>query len=106
MPVTGPVLDEVVKQAVVWYQTTIVKMMDAVEQDGYPYGSVKLSPAEQLSGYLSMTPEDWQVLFARLERRFRGLPDSRGLVEKEAARYVQRMETLKNKLGAVVPPIL
>lgn len=102
MPLTGPVLDEIVKEAVEWYQENLLYLLKAMEER-HPYGSVRLTPEEQLAKYLAMTEEDWSILFARLERRYRGLPNSRKLVEEEAAKYVKRMETLRSKISDVIP---
>lgn len=99
MPVEGPLLDDLAKQAVEWYQKGVVQLMEALESDGHPYGAVRKSPAEQLNEYLSLDNAGWANLFSKLERRFRGLPNSRDLVQREAARYVNRMETLRSKLG-------
>ena len=103
MALTGPVFEEIVAEAVSWYQDNLLFLMRAMEEGGHPYGAVRLSPAEQVAKYLTMTEEDWSILFALLERRFQGLPNSRALIEDAATRYVKRMETLRSKVSDVIP---
>lgn len=98
---SGSDLDEVVTAVATWYRTTKLEMIRAFERD-HPYGSVRLTPAEQLSAYLSMTPEDWQTKMDQLGRRFRGFPNKAKLVEEELTHYIARMETLRSKLTGVI----
>jgi len=100
---SGRQLDEVVEQAVAWYYESLDFLMKALEEGPHRYGSVRLTPAEQLADYLTMTEESWAALFARLETRYQGFPDSRKRVEEAAGKYVKRMETLKAELGDMVP---
>ncbi len=108
MPViSGPELDKMADELAVWYTDTLLWLMEAMEEGGYPYGSVRLTPAEQLMRHMSMTPEDWQGMVASLERRYQGFPNQAKLVEQALTRYVKRMELFRSKVygypGVQVP---
>ena len=102
MTLTGTQLEEVAREAADWYYDSVETLVKALEED-FPYGNVKLTPAEQMQQYLAMTPEGWQVLFASLERRYRGMPNSSQKIEEAATRYVKRMETIRSQFGSVIP---
>lgn len=106
MTLSGPKLDIVVKEATAWYYEMAEKLMKALEEDSHPYGTVRLSPAEQVAQYLELDQDGWQALLASLERRYRGFPNSSKLVEDAATRYVQRMETLRSQVAGVSPVML
>lgn len=91
--ITGPKLDELADQLKVWYLETREGLIQALEE-GYPYGSVPMSPQEQVNRFLSMTKEDWQVLISRLSERHRGKPNIQNLVREELQDYIQRMTRL------------
>ncbi len=79
-----------------WYYRELEALMDALEE-GYPYGSTKLSTTEQYQRYREMRPEDWREFILSLEQRFRGFPDSRDRVQSAIDTYVARMEALGQK---------
>lgn len=94
MPIiTGPRLDEMARQLREWYITTRDSLMKALEE-GYPYGSVPLTPQEQVDRFMSMTPEDWQIMSAKLALRHRGKPNVQELVRKDIQDYITRMSRL------------
>lgn len=88
--ITGPELDKVKGELVEWYQTTREMLIKALEE-GYPYGSLELSPAEQLQRFLDMTPEESQYMATRLAERYRGLPNQNELVEADLKAYTDSM---------------
>lgn len=91
--ITGPQLDEIVEELKEWYLKTAEELMQALEE-GYPYGSIPMSPSQQVEKFLSMTQKDWQVLISRLAERHRGKPDVQELVQQELQDYIQRMTRL------------
>ncbi len=91
--ITGPELDSIVEELQAWYLKTAEELMQALEE-GYPYGSIPMSPSQQVEQFLSMTQEDWEVLTSRLGERHRGKPDVQEIVQKELQDYIQRMTTL------------
>lgn len=91
MPViSGPELDRLKKDAMDWYYDMRQRLIEDLER-GYPYGAVKLSPAEQYQNYIQMQPEDWTGLIAQLTNRYRGLPDQDRLVNNDLSSYVRKM---------------
>ncbi len=102
MTLTGAQLEQVAREAAEWYYSSAETLMKALEED-FPFGSVKQTPAEQMQQYLAMTPVGWQELFASLERRYRGMPNSSQKIEEAATRYVKRMETIRSQFGSVMP---
>jgi len=101
MPIiTGPSLDELVKELTDWYVETREMLIKALEQ-GYPYGSVPLTPSEQVSNFMSMTPEDWQVLQDKLAERHRGKPNAQELVREDLEAFVAKMNRVAFPRGTV-----
>ena len=95
MPVlTGPELDSLAKELRQWYVETRDWLVSMLETP-YPYGSTPLTKDEQLEQFLSLTPEDWQGLIAKLEERYRGLKDMRERVQADLNSYVLSMDKLR-----------
>ncbi|KKK88738.1 hypothetical protein LCGC14_2740140 [marine sediment metagenome] len=92
--ITGPSLDELVKELSSWYIKTRGELIQALEE-GYPYGSTPLTPRQQVDKFMSMTPEDWEGLVSKLVDRHRGKPDAEALARKDLEDYVAKM----NRMG-------
>jgi len=91
MPIiTGPSLDELAKELSQWYIETREMLIQALEED-YPYGSVPLTPGEQVDRFMSMTPEDWEALTNKLTDRHRGKPKAQELVREDLEDFVDKM---------------
>ena len=99
MILSGPELDEVVRQAKEWYLEMREYLLKQLEAGPYPYGNIRLSRAEQYSRYREMTPQDWSQLYVTLQNKYAGHPNSRELVGNEIMRYRQRMETVGRELA-------
>lgn len=98
MPIVdGPTLDRLVKQVQEWYTETRARLIEDLERDGYPYGTVRLTQEEQLYKYLAMTPADWSSMTQRLLNKYRGQPDAMQRTSQDIKRYQERMEGLKQK---------
>jgi hypothetical protein len=94
MPIiTGPSLDEIAKESAAWYIKTRERLIQALEE-GYPYGSIPLTPSEQVERFMSMTQEDWNGLVAKLVDRHRGKPDAEALARKDLEDFVNKMNRL------------
>jgi len=94
MPIiTGPSLDELAKDLTAWYLETREMLMQALEED-YPYGSVSLTPSEQVDRFMSMTPEDWEALTNKLADRHRGKPKAEELVREDLEDFVDKMNRM------------
>jgi len=94
MPIiTGPSLDEIAKEATAWYIRTREELIQALEE-GYPYGSVPLTPSEQVDRFMSMTPEDWEALTDKLADRHRGKPKAEELVREDLEDFVDKMNRM------------
>lgn len=104
MPIiTGPALDEIVKELQKWYLDTREMLIQALEE-GYPYGNVPMSPSQQVDKFMSMTEKDWEVLISRLSERHRGEPNVQELVRADLQDYIQRMTRLSLGGGSNVTP--
>ncbi len=94
MPIiTGPTLDELAKELTRWYIETRELLIQALEE-GYPYGSAPLTPREQVERFMSMTPEDWKDLTAKLIDRHRGKPDAEALARKDLEEFTNKMNRM------------
>jgi hypothetical protein len=91
--ISGPTLDEMAKELAAWYIKTREELIQALEE-GYPYGSVPLTPSEQVERFMSMTQEDWNGLVAKLVDRHRGKPDAEALARKDLEDFVNKMNRL------------
>lgn len=88
--ITGPSLDQLAKELSAWYVKTRDELIAALEE-GYPYGSVPLTPREQVDRFMSMTPEDWDAMTQKLTERHRGKPNAQELVRKDLEDFVTKM---------------
>ncbi len=91
--ITGPTLDELAKELTTWYIKTREFLIKALEE-GYPYGSVPLTPREQVEKFMSMSPEDWQDMTAQLIDRHRGKPDAEALARKDLEEFSDKMNNM------------
>jgi len=91
--VTGPALDGIAKELTAWYIDTREQLIQALEE-GYPYGSVPLTPSEQVERFMSMTPEDWEALTNKLADRHRGKPKAEELVREDLEAFVAKMNRM------------
>ena len=88
--ITGPALDEIAKELTEWYLETRERLIREIESP-YPYGSVPLTPREQVERFVSMTPEDWEGITNKLTERHRGKPNAEELVRKDLEAFVAKM---------------
>ena len=94
MPIiTGPELDKVVQELKDWYLRTREDLIQALEE-GYPYGSVPMSPSAQVEKFLRMTQQDWEDLIDTLAERHKGKPNIQELVQQELQDYIKKMTRL------------
>ena len=91
--ITGPKLDQVAEAVRQWYLTTRAKLIEVLEE-GYPYGSVPVTPRQQVERFISMTPEDWQNLQTRLVERHRGEPNAQELAQEDLRDYISKMNRM------------
>lgn len=91
--ITGPSLDELVKELSAWYIKTREELIQALEE-GYPYGSIPLTPSQQIDKFMSMTEEDLEGLVAQLVDRHRGKPNAEALARKDLEDYVAKMNRM------------
>jgi hypothetical protein len=96
MSLSGPRLDEMKRQLVDWWLATRRRLIDRLEE-GYPYGSIELTPQEQIENFVSMKPDDWTRLVARLMERFKGEPNQGELVRQELRKYQEKMYSLMGR---------
>ena len=96
--VSGPELDKIRDELVEWYNTTRQWLIGELTND-YPYGTIKVSPEEQYSKYLSMLPEDFLRMRAALMNVHRGSPNALDKVDQDILRYRNRMESIGRRLG-------
>jgi len=92
--ISGPELDKLKDELVEWYTATKQYLIDVLSEE-YPYGSTPLTTDEQVQQYLSMTPEDWQMLIGKLEDRFRGMPDAQQKVQQQLDNYIRSMDRMR-----------
>ena len=88
--ITGPTLDELAKELTAWYIETREFLIQALSE-GYPYGSVPLTPTEQVEKFMSMTPEDFKELTAKLLDRHRGKPNAEALARQDLEEFTAKM---------------
>ena len=98
--ITGPTLDELAKELTDWYIRTREELIQALEE-GYPYGSIPLTPREQVERFMSMTHEDWQGLVGKLVDRHRGKPDAEALARKDLEDFTAKMNRMAFSRRAV-----
>ncbi|KKL83585.1 hypothetical protein LCGC14_1973260 [marine sediment metagenome] len=98
--ISGPTLDELAKELSQWYIKTREELIESLSE-GYPYGSSPLTPRQQIDRFMSMTPEDWQELTAKLIDRHRGKPNAEELARKDLEDYVNKMNRMATSRRAV-----
>ncbi len=91
--ITGPTLDELAKELTTWYIKTREELIQALSE-GYPYGSVPLTPREQVERFMDMTQEDYQTLTAKLIDRHRGKPNAEALARKDLEDFTAKMNRM------------
>lgn len=84
---SGPSLQEKADKLRDWYISYRQTLIGQLEQE-YPYGSVRLTPADQLVRFTEVQPEDFEALIARLNDKYRGLPNATTLVNQDLAKWV------------------
>ena len=96
---SGVKLEELVDLASEWYAQTRLKLIEEMSH-GKPYGTILLSPAEQLERFMEMQPEDWEAMLIQLQETYRGLPDGDARAEKDLQNYLAKMTKLNESRGA------
>ena len=97
-------LEAITKDVTEWYVQNRQMLIKALEADGYPYWSVKLTPAEQYIKYRGMTEADWAQFTEALYDRFRGLPDASTLVAEEITKFRNRMQKMDRQFRGESQP--
>lgn len=95
---SGPRLNNIVKDLSLWAAQTRQTYIEALSQGG-PYGSQKLTPQEQVMRFIQSTPQDYEGMIAKLNEKYRGLPDAQNKVNTDLAQYIRRMITLMLNRG-------
>lgn len=85
--VSGPTLQKKVDKLKLWYAERRQFLMNRLSME-YPYGTVKLSPADQLVRFQEVQPQDFEALIAKLNDKYRGLPNATTLVNTDLANWV------------------
>ena len=99
MPIlSGPKLDRMVSEIRDWYFDNRKRLIAAMVEE-YPYGSIKLSPDEQLKKFMTMSPDDWRILTAQLSDKYRGEPDQAKLVQQDINHIITQMSRLAANRG-------
>lgn len=83
-----------------WYIETREWLIEALTEGGYPYGSVRLTPAEQLTRYRGMTAQGRSDLFETFLERYRGHPDALRRAQETIERYDLKMAALGRRMMA------
>ena len=83
---SGPELDKLVERLKVWYAKTRLELIELLSTP-YPYGSVRLTPDEQVERFQLMTEDDWAAMQAGFANKYRGLPDQEQRVEQDMQNY-------------------
>ena len=98
--ITGPSLDRIAAELRAWYLKTREELIQALSE-GYPYGSIPLTPRQQVDRFLSMTPQDWEDMTNKLAERHRGKPNTSELVRKDLEEFVAKMNRMAFSRRAV-----
>lgn len=91
--ISGPKLDQQVKDLHEWYALTRQKLMKSLSTPR-AYNTHKLSPSEQVMRFISMTPQDYSALITKLNDKYRGLPNAYDLVNRDLSVFMRRMVVL------------
>lgn len=95
---SGPRLNGIVKDLSTWAAQQRQVYINALSQGG-PYGTQKLTPAEQIERFIQATPQDYEGMVVKLNEKYRGLPDAQNKVNTDLAQYIRRMITLMLNRG-------
>ena len=95
---SGPYFDSLVKELVQWWLDPKEMLIEALTED-YPFGSVPLTPEQQLTNFLKMDQTAFEAMSARLSLRHQGHPDADERVQKDLAEFFHHMQGLSGKLG-------
>ena len=102
MPVvSGERLDKVAERLHEWFVGTRLSLIKKLEVSGYPFGNVPLSPREQLTRYINMTPEQWTAFYGHLYLRYKGMPDAPNRVMNDIRQFQGEMEKIRSEVGSV-----
>ena len=89
---SGKYLEDLEEQLVSWASEYMLEMEKALTEV-YPYGSVPLSPDDQIGRFIEMQGPDYQMLVAKLNEKYRGFPDAYDRVNKDLASFLSDMIT-------------
>lgn len=95
---SGPYFDSLAQEIVEWWGVEKEFLIDALTE-GYPYGSVPLTPEQQLENFLSMDQTAFEAMSARLSLRHLGHPDADKRVQKDLAEFFAHMQGLSGRLS-------
>lgn len=96
---SGPYFDSLVEELVQWFLDTKEFLIEALTEGGYPFGSVKLTPEQQLENFLRMDQTALEAMSARLSLRHQGHPDADARVQKDLADFFTHMQGLSGRLS-------
>lgn len=103
--VGGPYLERLRDALVEWYPQYRQKLMNALTEDGPPYGHVRIPPTAQVSDFFSKDPNGWAMLITQLNERYRGLPDATARVNHDLTAYIRQMIILGNQAPPPTEPV-
>lgn len=86
-------------EAAQWYAETRLWLIEQLEADGYPYGTVPKDEGQQLLEFLNMTPADWQQLFSQFKERYRGMPDAYPRAIKDIESFRNDMRKIHERIN-------
>jgi len=95
---SGPYFDSLVKELVEWWLETKEFLIEALTED-YPFGSVRLTPEQQLENFLRMDQTALEAMSAQLSIRHLGHPDADKRVQKDLADFFSHMQALSGRLS-------
>lgn len=95
---SGPYFDSLVKELAEWWLEEKEFLIDALTQD-YPFGSVPLTPQQQLENFLRMDQTAFEAMSAKLSMRHLGHPDADQRVQNDLADFFYHMRGLSGRLS-------
>jgi hypothetical protein len=98
MDLSGPRLDKMVERLRVKYFDERLRLINIL-QGGGPYGTIRLTPEEQLERYGEMMPQDYVALINNLNIKYLGQPNAVDLVNQDLAAFIRRMIVLQTTQG-------
>lgn len=99
-PLSGRKAQERMERLKTWAAEFRIQMIEALTMDT-PYRAQPLSKPEQLSQFMSVTPEDFEAMIFKLNEKYRGLPDAYERVNADLAKYISSMMGLMLESGMV-----